>query len=501
VVFVWSPDSRWVGFTANRKFQKIEVAGGSAPQVICECVAGTATWNNEGTIIFATREQPLQFVRASGDKPAPVFGLDVTRGETWQGTPDFLPYGKHFIYDSFAKERGAVLASLDGRTRRFLAPIDGVARFAPNPSGGGWLLYVINEQLFARPFNWEKGQLTGEGVLVSNSMLGGPSFSVSRNGLIAFRHTRGSRSQLAWFNRVGTQLSTSAEPGDLRYPRISPDQKTVVFVRREAGSAEIWLLDRNQNKSTRFTDDRGLDGFPVWSPDSSRIIYLSQRQNERLLVERPANIIGLESVLFRTPGRASESFRLLMVSKLPTGLSPDGRWIIASEWFGSSSIVWLIPRNGNGGPIRFTEGADATVSPDGHWLLFATSGPAGAAGIGLPEVFVEFLPRDLDASREAQRKWQISTGGGANPTWRGDGKEIFYLALDGKMMSVPVESGENFFHPGSPRPLFQTQLAPGGLREYDVTRDGKRFVLNLPLPETRDEPITVIVNWPKLLEK
>ena len=114
---------------------------------------------------------------------------------------------------------------------------------------------------------------------------------------------------------------------------------------------------------------------------------------------------------------------------------------------------------------------------------------------------MEFLPSDPDASRGAAlRKWQISTGGGANATWRGDGKEIFYLALDGKMMSVPVESGENFFHPGSPRPLFQTQLAPGGLREYDVTRDGKRFVLNLPLPETRDEPITVIVNWPKLLE-
>jgi Tol biopolymer transport system component len=324
---------------------------------------------------------------------------------------------------------------------------------------------------------------------------------VSTNGLIAFRQTRGSPSQLTWFDRAGAQLNTSAEPGNLKYPRISPDQKTATFVRREAGNDDIWLLDLNQNKPTRFTDDRALDGFPVWSPDSSQIIYLSQRQNERLLVERPANVIGSETVLFRTPGAASESFKLLMVSKLPTGLSPDGRWIIASEWFGASSVVWLISRNGNGSPIRFTEGADATVSPDGHWLLYATSGPAGAAGVGLPEVFVEFLPSSPDVSRGALRKWQISTGGGANPTWRGDGKEIFYLGLDGKMMSVVVESGGNFLRPGSPKPLFQTRLAPGGLREYDVTGDGKKFLLNLPLPVKRDEPITVIVNWPKLLEK
>jgi hypothetical protein len=116
------------------------------------------------------------------------------------------------------------------------------------------------------------------------------------------------------------------------------------------------------------------------------------------------------------------------------------------------------------------------------------------------EVFVESLPTEAGGSRSA-RKWQISTSGGANPVWRGDGKEIFYLALDGKMMSVPVESGENSFRPGTPKPLFQTSLAPGGLRQYDVTRDGKRFLLNVPMPVTGEEPITVIVNWPKLLEK
>src|SRR5215471_18701831 len=202
-------------------------------------------------------------------------------------------------------------------------------------------------------------------------------------------------------------------------------------------------------------------------------------------------------------GAVSESFGLLFVSKLPTGMSPDGRWIIGNEWVATSSVVWLIPRRGNGAPIRFTEGADATVSPDGRWLLYATAGPAGrpAFASSRPEVFVEALSREPEGSRSADRKWQISTAGGANPVWRGDGKEIFYLALDGKLMSVPVESGANFLHAGRPRPLFQTHLVPGGLREYDVTRNGNRFLLNVPVPESGDEPITVIVNWPRLREK
>jgi hypothetical protein len=157
---------------------------------------------------------------------------------------------------------------------------------------------------------------------------------------------------------------------------------------------------------------------------------------------------------------------------------------------------------GNGSPIRFTEGADATVSPDGRWLLYATGGPTGRSGFvsSRPEVFVESLPREPDGPRSA-RKWQISTGGGANPVWRGDGKEVFYLALDGKMMSVPIETAEDSFRPGTPKAVFQTGLTPGGLREYDVSRDGNRFLLNVPVADSGEEPITVIVNWPKLLEK
>ena len=499
---VWSPDSRWVGFNANGRFQKIDVTTGGPPQVICECAAGAASWNSDGTILFATRDQPLQRVSASGGKPGPVFEYDRSRGEVWQGGPDFLPDGRHFIYDSFARERGAVLASLDGRTRHFLGQSAiSPSLYAPNPKGGGWLLYVSNAQLFSRPLNAERAEFTGEAKLVANAVADMHAFSVSANGLLAYRMVHSNPSQLTWFDRAGKRLGTPVEAGYLKSPRISPDQKTVAFVRSDEGNSDIWLLDTAQDKAARFTYEPGLDDYPVWSADSSRIVYLSQRQGERDLVERPASSTGPETVLFRTPGVASGSYGLLFVSKLPTGLTQDGRWVVGSEWFAASSVIWLIPRTAGEPPVRFTEGADGTVSPDGRWLLYATAGPAVRTAFvnSRPEVFVEAL--SIDAEARGGRKWQISTAGGANPTWSGDGREIFYLALDGTMMSVPTESSENSFRAGTPKRLFSTSLVPGGLRNYDVTRDGKRFLLNVPMPVDGEEPITVIQNWPKLLER
>jgi len=159
LVSVWSPDSRWVGFNANGKFQKIDVIAGGPPQTICDCNAGAAAWNSEGTVLFAVRDQPLHQVPASGGRPVPVFGLDASRREIWHGAPDFLPDGRRFLYNSKAPERGAVLASLDGKTRRYLgAAREFPFRYAPNPKGGGWLLYVTTGQLFARPFDPDKAQ-------------------------------------------------------------------------------------------------------------------------------------------------------------------------------------------------------------------------------------------------------------------------------------------------------------------------------------------------------
>jgi Tol biopolymer transport system component/tRNA A-37 threonylcarbamoyl transferase component Bud32 len=488
----WSPDSRWVGFHINGKLQKIDVINGGPPQLICECFGGVATWNSEGTILFATRDEPIHRVAAAGGKPTPVFGFDSARKETFERGPNFLPDGKHFLYSSFPPW-GVVLASLDGKTRRSLGPSAASPGFyAPGPRGQGWILNVDNGQLYAKPFDPGEGKFTGEAGLVANSVGGGPTWSTSANGVLALRHTHVNQSRLTWFDRAGNQLSTLVESGNLRHPRISPDQRTVAFVRTDERNSDIWLFDVTRNTSTRLTSNLEPDGYPAWSSDG-RIIYVSQRQDERLLVERAANRAAPEKILLRSQAIQGEANGLPLATKLPTGLSPDGRWIIATELTAGGVIIWRIPRMEGLQPIRFGEGSDGAVSPDGRWLLSVTA-------LDHPEVFVESVPKEA-AGPGAAGKWQISMAGGGSPIWRADGKEIFYLAPDGTMMAVPVESGDNFFRPLPPKPLFQTRLRPTRFRDYDVTPDGKHFILNITLADNGNEPITVIVNWPRLLRK
>jgi dipeptidyl aminopeptidase/acylaminoacyl peptidase len=149
----WSPDSRWLAFFANGRLQKIDVANGGPPQPICDCgPAGYATWNSDGTILFNAFDQPIQRVPASGGNPAPVFGFDLGRGEKRQIAPYALPDGKQFVYLSFGKETVVVLASLDGKRRRVLFPGETTVSYVANPAGGGWLLYNLQEQLFAKTF-------------------------------------------------------------------------------------------------------------------------------------------------------------------------------------------------------------------------------------------------------------------------------------------------------------------------------------------------------------
>ncbi len=494
----WSPDSRWIGFFANGKLLKIDANGGQ-PQILAEASTPLlhGTWNSEGVILFAETAKPIQRVSAAGGTPEPVFSPDSAHEETQQRAPWFLPDGKHFLFDSNAKQSGIILGSLDGKTRRFLFPQRlSPASYVPNPAGGGWILYIGGSdetQLMARPFDPAKGEFTAEAVAVADPLFRGPSWSASANGLLAFRRLRQGETQLTWFNRDGKQLGVAGDsgiPGSIRgtrgtFPRISPDQKTVVFARRSGdGNTDLWLFDIVRSATTRFTFGPGANGCPLWSPDGSHIIYFSERATGvSFLVERPANGIG--------PDTAVKSGLGIFA---PSGISRDDRWIV-TEGYGR---IEFVPR-ANGKSFSFPGSgyaANGSISPDGRWLLYSEGSFDRRA------VNVHSVPKELGGSPSAEGKWQISTAGGANPVWRGDGKEIFYLANDGKMMAVPVESGENFFRPGTPKPLFQTQLPQTSTRDYDVTADGQRFLIDQPLASDQGEvPISVVVNWPKLLQK
>ncbi|SPE37565.1 Serine/threonine protein kinase [Candidatus Sulfopaludibacter sp. SbA6] len=495
----WSPDSRWIAFFADGKLQKIDVTGGR-PQVLCEASLGPnpapGAWNSEGIILFGTPGKPIQRIASSGGTPTAVFPLDTAREETGQAGPYFLPDGRHFLFASFAKEYAIGLGSLDGKTRRYLFPQrNSPASYVPNPAGGGWMLYISGTQLVARPFDPGKAEFTGEAAVVVDPLSNGPSWSASDNGLLAFRRGRGFQSQLTWFNRDGKQVGVAGDPVNFgTSPRISPDQKTIAFAHRDEPNTDVWLFDLTRGATTRFTFEPGANSFPLWSPDGSRIFYYARRNNVGFLAERPSNGIGKETIVKSQPGTAL----------VPTGQSRDGRWLVVSESSGPSAgarIVLLSLSDGKSVPlVEGSQPLNGSISPDGRWLLYSDM-PARRREVFVQSLPTEAGPPEAGGSAAAVGKFQISTAGGSTPVWRADGKEIFYLAADGKMMAVPVESGANFFRPGSPQPLFPTRLMPrdSGRTDYDVTPDGQRFLINQPVAESVDEPISVIVNWPKLL--
>jgi eukaryotic-like serine/threonine-protein kinase len=262
----WSPDSRWVGFSANSKLQKVDVVGGGQPQVICDIVSRAGgTWNSEGVIVFDQGDKPLQRVSATGGVPTPLLPLDASRQEAFHAAPYFLPDGRHVLYLS----KGDIkVASLDGKMNRVLIQGGGVGVYAPNPRGGGSILYWARGQLLARPFDPNKLEFTGEPTVIANGVGSNRWWYASATGLLAFRHDYGTQYQLAWFSRDGRTLGTVGDPGVLSTPRISPDQKTIAFQRTADQNKDIWTFDLARNTPTRFTFEpaglmRGQYGHPT----------------------------------------------------------------------------------------------------------------------------------------------------------------------------------------------------------------------------------------------
>jgi serine/threonine protein kinase/Tol biopolymer transport system component len=487
----WAPDSRRLGFFANGKLKKIDVAGGP-PVTICDANGSQGAWNQEDVILFTEVDKPIQRVSAAGGLPAAVFALDTARGETLQRGSYFLPDGQRFIYGSVGREPGSMVGSLDGKTRRFLLPPgNSPAMFASDADGRGWILYTVSGRFFARPFDPDRAEFTGEAALIDDSVENGPRWSTSSNGILAFRRSRGAQTQLTWFDRAGNPLGRVGEVGNIQEPRISPDQKTVVFARTDGGNSHIWLMGLGSKTMSHFTLDPGADSHPLWSLDGAHVLYSSVRGNDRLLVERPVDGIGQETVVWRSEGR----------TPIPISLSTDGRWLSVTENAQANSRMLLVSRTDRTTSITLFDnrsaGGGVSISPDGRWMLSAnrTARPIG-------EVLIQSLPKEAGGSPNATGMLQVSTAGGTQAAWRADGKEIFYVSRDGALMSVPVEPNGTALRLGPPRRLFQTRLITGtAFRNYDVTADGQRFLLNEPVADASDVPITVIVNWPKLLQR
>jgi serine/threonine protein kinase len=494
----WSPDSRWIGFFAAGKLQKVSIDGGR-PQIVCEGVRGlgSGTWNRSGVILFSEPPNPLQKVFASGGRPEPALPLDDSRHEILQVEPYFLPDGKHFLYLSHTSgtERGIVWASLDGKERRFLVQnMNSPATYAPNPAGGGtgWMIRNSGGRLLVQTLDPGKGKLEGEPVQLADPVPYGPNWSTSNTGIISFPRTIPIQKQMIWMSRDGSPLGVLGEIG-IGAPSISPDQKTVAYTRQNALDSDIWLFDLARNVPRRFTFEPGRADSPVWTPDGSRIVYTTGREAFPRLVERPDVGTGPETIL-----KQFEYFG----GRVSTAIAKDGRWLSIAQNTGGDATAFFISRSERKlVPFPEPQVLWAALSPDSLWVVYATVASGGS------EIFVRSSPREVGGMESAQ-KFQISTAGGTFPKWRSDGKEIFYISLDGKMMAAPVESGSGVFLPGTPKALFdagrlfaQSAGVAVDFPGYDVTSDGQRFLLTTVASRTLDTPVTVILNWTALLKK
>ena len=497
----WSPDSKFIAFQGvDFKLKKLDVSGG-LPQTLCDVpgVAVGGSWNRDGDIIVGNTAGGLLRVRETGGPVSPLTALDASRKEEFHLMPTFLPDGRHFVYlrisPSAPEMSGSYVGTLDAKPGEQSAPrlmpyVVGLTYVTTADSDPGRLLFLREGTLMAQPFDTKRLALAGNPVPVAErvgSFRDGGFFSASSNDVLVYRIDN-TDFQLAWFDRQGAS-SQAWEPGAFRSAALAPDGARAVVSRtnpQDGAKADLWLLDLpRRGGATRLTFDAGLVEFPLWYRDGKRIMFTV---NNSVLHQRLAS----------GEGDAKEVMHSITAGLIrATDWSPDGRFLLytISETAATFTDLWVLPSDGRK-PSPFVQSRfieqDGRFSPDGRWVAY-TSDQSGAM-----EVYVRaFSPDFSGGSASPGGSVLVSRGGGGAPRWRGDGKELFYLAPDGKMMSAEVTPGPEF-RGGTPAPLFQT---PSGTIVGDVTADGKRFLLVTPVGASAAAPFTVVLNWTAGLKK
>jgi Tol biopolymer transport system component len=489
----WSPDSRFIGYWAPGKLKRVEAAGGPS-QTICETglVLGSA-WSTDGFIVFGGNAgRGLSRVPASGGTATLVTQVDGSEAShTW---PVVLPDGKHLLYLAGSatdiEHNTVYLAELDSNritSRKKLFHSRSAVFFVPSHhSNRAHLLFLRENTLLAQPFDSAALELAGEAFAIASpvgSFLTRPYFAASRSATLVYRsgNPGAADTHLEWRDRTGKLLGTFGPSRFILDLALSHDNTRVAVSRGESGlRTDIWQLDTRPERgtSTRLTFQGSVQSDVVWSPDDSRIAFASGSPAN--IVQKISSGAGPEDVLLRLP-----------ISARPCDWSRNGKFLLyVTEDPKSRPDLWVLPLEPSGKPAPYLQTAfvemQGQFSPDSRWVAYASDES------GKLEVYVQPFPA-------SGGKWLISSGGGVQPRWRSDGRELYYIAPDRSLMAVDIKTTAGF-EAGVPKALFASRVLPiqtsaTGSYRYAPTANGQRFVLAALEESPSDTPFTVVLNW------
>ena len=483
----WSPDGRWIAFfsRSDGKLKRVPVEGG-VPLTICRALNGKGgSWGRDDVIVLAPSSgAALHRVPASGGEPVPFTQLADPYNS--HRHPRFLPDGRRFLFLARSGQAGrsaVLLGSVDG------SPPKEVVRSATQAEyASGHLLFVRESVLMAQPFDLAAGTVTGDSKPVAEGVLeiqaaAFAAFSASSTGRVVF-HSGDAQApvRIDLRDRRGALLRSLGTPGLYRSPSISPDGRWIAAtghpqVRED--NYDVWLFDVAGESAIRFTIEPSEDVDAVWSPDGKTLFYASNVKGPHDVFRKSLDGTRAAELVYEAPGLQK-----------PASISRDGKVLLLNSEVAERNVLVVVDlATGRARPLREGPWSDGhgVLSPDGRWLLFESD------ETGRPEIYVTPFPGP-------GRTFPVSTDGGRNPDWRGDGREVVYAALDGRVLAAPAFSEGDTFRIGAAVELFRTVPPQRDYREWGMSSDAQRFAIVPPgVLEAKNE-LRLIVNWPARME-
>ena len=476
----FSPDGRWLGFDSDGVLKRVALDG-TAPVVICPAPGGvTAAWMRDDTIVFATNtNRVLQQVPASGGPIVALTTLDRERGDTLHLLPQALPDGRTILFTIVSGSNRRIAVRLgSGETRVVAEGTHG--RYLAS----GVLVFSREGSFWGVPFDVERLATAGtavpfvEGIEATDGTV--LHYDVSANGTMAYLPAGESDTglqRLAWIDRLGHETPVDLEPRPYVRVSLSPDDARIALAIRERGNTDVWIADPARRTMSRLTFDPTIETMPTWSPDDRFVAFRSEREGPGLFRRDPHGAGPIER-LTSTDGPIHS----------PYSWTPDGRTLLFALFrsFRNQAIASVTPPDRTVRVLldgNFAQ-LDPQVAPGGRWLAYQSDES------GRFEIYVRPYPN------VEQGRWQISAGGGTSPRWTADGRELLYLDPSG-LLSVPIEAGSTFAS-RQPRRLFPVKPFGGRLGgDYEISRDGRRFlfILDGPPAAVRPAHVVVVQNW------